>query len=95
MGLSLQIVHNRQGSWTVHGLANRPVARLPTLAASLDYARRECAAAPATIEFVIDGFYAVVHQQNGWPREVVLPECDGSAPPTEETRGNTRSPFNR
>ena len=71
MSLCLQIVHEPTGSWSVHGLANRPVAYLPSLAASVEYARRECAAAPATIELMIDGLYAVVHQQEGWPRQLV------------------------
>jgi len=44
------------------------VAHLPSLAASLDYARGECAAALAAIELPIDGCYAVIHQENGWPR---------------------------
>ena len=51
----------------MHGLSPPPVAHLPSLSASLDYARGECAAAPATIELLIDGFYAVIHQENGWP----------------------------
>jgi hypothetical protein len=55
----------------VYGLADRPVAHLPSLAASLDYARRQCGEAPATIEFMIGGFYAVAHQEAGWPRELV------------------------
>jgi hypothetical protein len=25
-------------------------------------------AVPTTVELMIDGFYAVVHQQEGWPR---------------------------
>jgi len=37
--------------------------------------RRECAAAPATIELVIDGFYAVVHQEHGWPRPPIVVEA--------------------
>jgi hypothetical protein len=24
---------------------------------------------------MVDGFYAVVHQENGWPRELVAPEA--------------------
>jgi hypothetical protein len=65
MSLSLQIVREPAGNWTVHGPADGPAARLPSLAACVDYARRECAEAPATIEFMIDGLYAVVHQQKG------------------------------
>jgi hypothetical protein len=74
MNWQLRIVHEPAGSWTVHGLGSPPVAHLPSLAASIDYARRECDEAPATIELVIDGLYAVVHQPNGWPREVVPSE---------------------
>jgi hypothetical protein len=71
MNLRLQIVREPAGSWTVRSLANGPVAHLPSLAASVDYARRECAAAAATIEFIIDGLYAVAHQPDGWPRQLV------------------------
>lgn len=74
MTLLLQIVREPTGSWTVRGLANRPVAFLPSLAASVDYARRECAEEPATIEFIIDGLYAVAHQRDGWPRQLVGPQ---------------------
>jgi hypothetical protein len=69
MGMLLQIVHDTTGTWSVHGLPARPVAYLASLPASIDYARRECAEAPATIELVVDGFYAVIHQEQGWPRE--------------------------
>ena len=78
----------------MHGIADRPVAHLPSLAASLDYARRECAEAPATLELMIDGFYAVIHQEDGWPRQLV-----GPAPATtdfaqaELAAGNGRSKF--
>ncbi len=66
MSLRLQIHREVCGSWSVHGLSPAAVAHLPSLSASLDYARRECAAAPATIELLIDGFYAVVYQDSGW-----------------------------
>jgi hypothetical protein len=71
MTLCLQIVHEAAGGWSVHGLPDRPAAHLPNLAASLDYARRGCAEAPVTLEIIVDGLYAVVHQQAGWPRELV------------------------
>jgi len=54
--LRLKICRARSGTWSVHGLSPLPVEHLPSLSASFDYARRECAAAPATIELVIDGF---------------------------------------
>jgi len=75
VGLHLRICRNTCGTWSVHGLSPLPAAHLPSLSASLDYARRECAAAPATIELLIDGFYAVVHQENGWPRPPLVSEA--------------------
>jgi hypothetical protein len=86
MNLCLQIVHEPVGDWTVRGLANRPVAHLPSLSASIDYARRECNAAPATIEFLIDGLYAVVHQADGWPRELVVGQCGAVREATADLR---------
>jgi hypothetical protein len=65
MGLSLKICRDVWGGWSVHGLAPLPVTHLPSLSASIDYARKECAAAPATIELLIDGFYVVIHQSVG------------------------------
>jgi hypothetical protein len=81
MSLQVKIRRDLWGTWSVHGLSPVPVAHLPSLSPSLEYARRECAAAPATIELFIDGFYAVVYQERGWPRRLVGPETDrpGSA----------------
>jgi hypothetical protein len=95
MGVSLRIVRERAGSWAVHGLANRSIAYLPSLAASVDYARRECAAAPATIELMIDGFYAVVHQRDGWPRELVSRENAAPRHTVEKPDRGDYSPFRR
>jgi hypothetical protein len=81
--LQLQICSDGCGTWSVHGLSPQPKMHLPSLAASIDYARRECAEAPATIELIIDGFYAVVHQENGWPRQLVTSEAEPSRPTDE------------
>jgi hypothetical protein len=80
MSLQLKICSDSQGTWSVHGLSPLPVKHLPSLSASIDYARKECAAAPATIELFIDGLYAVVHQELGWPRRLLASEtgCRGS-----------------
>lgn len=80
MSLQLKICSDSQGTWSVHGLSPLPVKHLPSLSASIDYARKECAAAPATIELFIDGLYAVVHQERGWPRRLLASEtgCRGS-----------------
>jgi len=80
MGLNLKICRDVWGGWSVQGLAPLPVAHLPSLSASIDYARKECAAAPATIELLIDGFYVVIHQERGWPRRIVGPEFDQPRP---------------
>ena len=76
MSLHLKICRDDRGTWSVHGLSPHPVAHLPSMSAALDYARRECAAAPATIELLIDGFYAVVHQEDGWPRPPLVPKAE-------------------
>jgi hypothetical protein len=75
MSLQLKICSDDRGTWSVHGLSPLPVTQLPSLSASIDYARRECAAAPATIELFIDGLYAVVHQERGWPRRLLASEA--------------------
>ena len=80
MGLRVKIRRDIGGTWSVLGASTRPASNFPSLLASLDYARRECAAVPATIELFIDGFYAVIHQERGWPRRIVAPESDASEP---------------
>jgi hypothetical protein len=79
MGLCLQIIHDPSGTWSVHGLPGQPVAALATLTASIDYARKECGEVPATIELMVDGVYAVIHQEHGWPRRLITPEEDEAA----------------
>jgi hypothetical protein len=90
MGLNLKICRDVWGGWSVDGLALLPVAHLPSLSASIDYARKECAAAPATIELLIDGFYVVIHQEQGWPRRIVGPEIE--PPRAAAAEANLRGP---
>ena len=90
MGLNLKICRDVWGGWSVDGLAPLPVAHLPSLSASIDYARKECAAAPATIELLIDGFYVVIHQEQGWPRRIVGPEIE--PPRAAAAEANLRGP---
>jgi hypothetical protein len=80
MSLRLKICRDDCGTWCVHGLSPAPVSDLPTLAASLDYARNACNAAPATIELSVDGMYVVVHQECGWPRRLLSSETDRPRP---------------
>jgi hypothetical protein len=84
MSLQLKICSDDHGTWSVHGLSPLPVEHLPSLSASIDYARKGCAAAPATIELFIDGFYAVVHQERGWPRRLLASEIDCRRPPSSQ-----------
>src|SRR5438105_3522707 len=80
MSLQLKICRDLWGTWSVHGLSPVPVSHLPSLSATLDYARKECAAAPATIELLIDGLYVVIHQERGWPRQLLAPESTRPPP---------------
>jgi hypothetical protein len=88
MDLHLKICHDVSGTWSVHGLSPWPVSRLPSLSASIDYARKECAAVPATIELLIDGCYLVVHQERGWPRRLLAPQIDQVRSDTADTAGS-------
>jgi hypothetical protein len=45
MGLRVKIRRDIGGTWSVLGASTRPASNFPSLLASLDYARRECAAA--------------------------------------------------
>jgi hypothetical protein len=85
MSLRLQICRDVGGTWSVRGPSPVAVARLPSLSASLDYARRESAGAPATVELLIGGFYAVFHQEHGWRRPPVVRSAEGFRRPNPET----------
>jgi hypothetical protein len=65
MSLRIKICRDVWGTWSVHGLSPVPSSDLPTLSASIDYARNTCNAAPATIELYVDGMYIVAHQERG------------------------------
>jgi hypothetical protein len=69
--LHLKTCHDACGTWSVHGLSPEPVSQLPSLSASIEYARSACDGAPATIELFTDGWYIVVHQERGWPRPLL------------------------
>ncbi len=76
MCLHIRIYRDGRGAWSVAGLSPLPIAGLPSLSASIDYACKECAAAPATIEFLIDGLYIAAYQERDWPRRLLAPETD-------------------
>ena len=96
MGYHLKICREACGSWSVHGLSPLPVEHLPSLSAAIACARQKCAAAPATIELLIDGFYAVVHQERGWPRQLVARKIEKprpASPPADLGAAPTSSHF--
>ena len=80
MSLRIKICRDVGGTWSVHGPSPVPVSNLPSLSASIDYARRACNAAPATIELYVDGMYIVAHQERGWPKALVASETGRSRP---------------
>jgi hypothetical protein len=83
MGLCVKIARDVWGTWSVQGASAVPVSHLPSLSASIDYARTACNAAPATIELFVDGMYVVVHQEHGWPRRLLAAD-DGACPASAE-----------
>jgi hypothetical protein len=92
----LRICQDDCGTWRVHGLSPIPVSHLSSLSASVDYARKACDAAPATIELFVDGMYILVHQEQGWPRTLFARCTDraGTAETEPDLRGShTRSRF--
>ena len=78
MCLRIEICRDAAGTWSVHGPSLVPVSDLPSLSASIDYARQACNAAPATIELYVDGMYIVAHQERGWPKALVTSEMGTS-----------------
>jgi hypothetical protein len=83
--LRLQIFRDNRNGWSVHGLSPQPAREFPSLSASIDFAREQCGAAPATIEVIANGCCAIVHQAEGWPRQLVGAEpkrsrCKGGDP---------------
>jgi hypothetical protein len=78
MCLRIEICREDGGTWSVHGPSLVPVSDLPSLSASIDYARQACNAAPATIELYVDGMYIVAHQERGWPKALVTSDIGTS-----------------
>jgi hypothetical protein len=73
MDLRLQICRDQGGPWSVKGLPRQSVAEFEELSQCLEYAKRECAAAPAMIELFTDGLYVAAFQERGWPRPLCRP----------------------
>jgi hypothetical protein len=95
MSLRIKICREFGGTWSVHGVSPVPVSDLPSLSASLDYARQACNAAPATIELYVDGMYIVAHQERGWPKALVSSEIGRSRPVPAVPDPARAAPWNR
>jgi len=95
MSLCIKICRDVGGTWSVHGLSPVPVSDLPSLSASIDYARKACNAAPATIELYVDGMYIVAHQERGWPKSLVASKIEPSPPVPAGPDPGTAAPRSR
>lgn len=80
MSTRIKICRDFDGTWSVYGTSPAQVSGLPSLSASIDYARQACNAAPASIELYIDGMYIVAHQESGWPKTLVRPATGQNRP---------------
>jgi hypothetical protein len=73
MPFHLKFRHDND-SWLIRGLPRDPVGRFAELGKCLEFAKQQCAAEPATIEFFVDGLYIVtVFQEQGWPLQLCRP----------------------
>jgi hypothetical protein len=79
------------GGWLICGLPCDPVGRFAELSESLEFAKRQCAAERATIEFFVDGLYIVTaFQEQGWPRQLCHPvSCQAAATESVSRPGGT------
>jgi len=93
MSLQLKICRDVWGTCSVHGLSAAPASHLPSLPASIEYARKTCDAVPATIELFVDGMYIVAHQDQGWPRPLFARSSDRAR--TTETEPDLRGSLTR
>jgi hypothetical protein len=69
----LSISYDGRGSWRLDGEAVGPTRIFSALPAALDDARELTNAAEALIEVRVDGVYACVHQEQGWPHRICAP----------------------
>src|SRR5437763_15796940 len=95
MSLRIKIRRDVWGTWSVHGPSSVPISDLPSLSASIDYARQACNAAPATIELSVDGIYIVAHQERGWSKALVASETGRSRPVLASPDPGGAAPWSR
>jgi hypothetical protein len=61
------------GNWMLTGALREPAVRFSSLPAAISFAREDAGAAEADIEIWAEGFYAFVHQAEGWPHRICAP----------------------
>ena len=90
MTFHLTFRHDSDG-WLICGLPCDPVGRFAELGEGLEFAKQQCAAEQATIEFFVDGLYIVTAlQEQGWPRELCRPvSCQAAATESISDLGGT------
>jgi hypothetical protein len=67
------IARDAAGIWTLTGASREPAVQFSDLTVAISYARQDAGAAEADIELRVDGFYAFVHQPEGWPHRICAP----------------------
>src|SRR5690348_10755199 len=72
MRLHLEFCYDH-GGWMLRGLPCDAARRLDDLADAMDYAKDECAGAPAIIELLVGDFHAIAFQDLGWSRPLCSP----------------------
>jgi hypothetical protein len=70
----LSISYDGSSTWLLEGDAVGPTRTFNTLSEALAYARELTHATETLIELRISGFYACIHQEQGWPRRIQAPE---------------------
>jgi hypothetical protein len=95
MSSRIKICRDFEGTWSVYGASPQQVSGLHSLSASIDYARKACNAAPATIELYIDGMYIVAHQERGWPKALVSSSTEEVQPVEKSHAPGGAPPWSR
>jgi hypothetical protein len=67
------LTRNAAGVWRLTGTARESAVDFFDLADAISFARAEARGAEADIEIWAGGFYAFVHQTEGWPHRICAP----------------------
>ena len=73
LGSRFCLTRNAAGIWRLTGGSLESAVDFFDLAGAISFARAEARGAEADIEIWADGFYAFVHQTEGWPHRICAP----------------------